>query len=146
MSGSSSTMRIRGVMRFNSMMLCDSARRHRAQSRSNAAGASHPQEASDADSRCKQQEWLTRSLICPSLSSATARFDKRVDTISNAVANRPHLGHGKALWVADGPVFALQARYIGTLVTASHRDQQRCAARKVVGEPSWLSVGKVYSD
>src|SRR5262245_4995476 len=71
------------------------------------------------------------------LSPPSASIDERRYSLTNLIANFPHLIGWKALRIAERPINNLKAGHVRTRVTASHRHEERRSAREFVGQSPW---------
>src|SRR5262245_27485952 len=65
----------------------------------------------------------------------SASIDELRYSVTNLIANFPHLTEWKALRIAERPINKLKARDVWTCIAASHRHEQRRTAREFVGQP-----------
>jgi hypothetical protein len=77
---------------------------------------------------------MTSASGCCRISAPASRVEELSDSIANLVANAPDVIEWFPPGIFQRPIVTLEARYDGTLIAASHCDQQLSSLRQLVRE------------
>src|SRR5262252_6884885 len=99
----------------------------------------------NVDASLRVRERLSRSPPCALFPPAVGVQQSR-HTVSNVVSNLSYLAERLSLRIGQRPVVVLQTRHERAGIPAAHRDEQRCVARKVIGQSLWSFRAQIDTD